>query len=217
MRAGLLRVAGQLLRPSETQHDPLLVHHDAYVPPCLLGSFAHVAHPIIEPARGDVLASHVSRPGQPGQRALRRHPGRQPVRLSRLVVVDLAESQALEPPRGSRADVSGRVPAVHDDRPIGIEPVPGLLVDSADRDADGARKVLLLILLARQHLDQLRTLGQPPLHPVPADPLGHGSDSAPHAIALEVSRRKSSRTWPGWAAMSATRYALATLPSGSMR
>jgi hypothetical protein len=47
------------------------------------------------------------------------------------VVGDLGEPKALEPARGSGAEVSGRVPAVHNDWPARVERRPGLGLDPA--------------------------------------------------------------------------------------
>ena len=80
-------------------------------------------------------------------------PAREPVLLARDVVVHLAEAKRLEPARGSWAEVSYRVPAVHDHGLVAVQPRDRVRVQLLQREADRSREVLLLVLLAREHLD----------------------------------------------------------------
>src|SRR6266511_3674075 len=188
---GLVVSRFELLVPQQSQHDPLLVHHDARVPIDRPNPLADVADPLVERAGRNVLAGHV--PGARALRipALRREPGGDPVQLTGVVVVDLGEPEALEPPRGSWAQVSGRVPAIDDDRPGWIQAGPRICLDLGQGKVDRAREVLVLVLLSRQDLDQLSALGQEPLDLVPIDALRH------QAILPAKSIRKSSSTWAG--------------------
>ena len=77
-----------------------------------------------------------------------------PVELAFHIVIDLV-SLALEPPRGPRAEVSGRVPAVDDDRLARVELPSRLRLDLPQRQVDRAGKMVFLELLRSQHLDQL--------------------------------------------------------------
>src|SRR6266508_4637477 len=85
--------------------------------------------PLVQRAGRDVLAGDVARAWALSIPTLRRKPGRDAVQLPGLVVVDLSEPDALEPPRGPRAEVSGGVPAVDDDRPGRIQAGPRFRFD----------------------------------------------------------------------------------------
>src|SRR6266511_5285526 len=102
---GLVVPRFELLMAEQSQDDALLVHHNTHVPVGRPDPLADVADPLVQRAGRDVLAGDVA-----GARALRiptlrRKPGRDPVQLPGLVVVDLSEPEALEPPRGPRAQV----------------------------------------------------------------------------------------------------------------
>jgi hypothetical protein len=77
--------------------------------------------------------------------AFRGQSGRQPVELAGFVVVYSGEPEVLEPPRGSGAQVSGGVPAVHDDRAVGIEEAASFTLQHAKGQADRSREVILLV------------------------------------------------------------------------
>ena len=81
-----------------------------------------------------------------------REPCRQPVELPADVVVHLREPEAFEPPRGSWAQVSGRIPAVDEYGPERIELFLGLGLEVSERETDGSRKMVGLELLPGQHL-----------------------------------------------------------------
>jgi hypothetical protein len=119
----------ELLLAKQAEHDPLDVHDHAGVPSSGADAFADPLDPFLEPARRHVGARYVSRPRTLGIRALRGQAGGQPVELAVHVVADLGEAERFEPPRGSWAHVSGRVPAVDNDRPARIEPPAGLGLD----------------------------------------------------------------------------------------
>jgi hypothetical protein len=66
----------------------------------------------------------------------------------------LDKVQAFEPPRGSGAQVSLVVSAVHNDGLILSQPGRTLLIQLSQRDADGSGQMKLLVPLGRQDLDQ---------------------------------------------------------------
>jgi hypothetical protein len=79
---------------------------------------------------------------------------REPVDLARGIVEDLVEAEAVEPPRGSRADVSGVVEAVHDDRTRAIQNLARLLFEVTQREVDRPGKVGVAVLVRRQDVDE---------------------------------------------------------------
>ena len=93
----------------------------------------------------------------------------QPVPDARLVVIDFAEPQRLEPARGPWTEVSSRVRAVHDDRPMGIEALARLGFDPSQREVDRSRQMVLAVLPRRQHVDNLRALGHEATNLFPID------------------------------------------------
>ena len=111
----------ELFRPEETEDDVLLVDDDARVPSRVADTLCDVAEALVDAACGYVLAGHVPGSRALGIPALRREIGRKPIQFARDVVVDLLETQTLEPPRGSWAEVSGAVPAIDDHRTSGVE------------------------------------------------------------------------------------------------
>lgn len=118
-----------------------------------------------------------------GVPALGRQAGGQPVELTGHVVVDLGEPKALEPPRGSWAEVSGRVPAVHDDGPAWVERPSGLGLELAEGQVDRTREVVFLELFRGQDVDHLGALLHKILNLLPAD-LPHAGHLAASAQAL---------------------------------
>src|SRR6266851_66132 len=72
-----------------------------------------------------------------------------PVELARHVVVHLAESQALEPPRGPRGHVSSCVPAVDDHRSRAVQDANSLGFKAPEWKAYRTGKVVLLVLVRR--------------------------------------------------------------------
>jgi hypothetical protein len=93
----------------------------------------------------NVPAGEAAGPRPAAPRALRRKAVGQPIGFASDVVIDVPESEAFEPPRGPRAEVSLVVPAVDDDGPASVELGSGLSLQLLERDADRARQVLLLV------------------------------------------------------------------------
>jgi hypothetical protein len=123
----------ELRLTEQAEDDSFVVHDDARVPPCCSDAFADLTHRLVESTRRDVTASHGPSSRTLGVRALGGKARREPVQLSVHVIMDYREAERFEPPRGSWAEVSGRIPAVDDDRPVGIEPPLRLGFDLAER------------------------------------------------------------------------------------
>ena len=117
----LLVSLAELLGPEEPQDDALVVDDYTRIPSCRRRPFTSRANRLLQSARRDIPASHVSSASTRGVRPFCWEPCRQPVELSADVVVHLLEPEAFEPPRGSWAQVSGRVPAVDEYGPERIE------------------------------------------------------------------------------------------------
>src|SRR5262249_27387847 len=101
-----------------------------------------------------------------------------PVRLAGDVVVYASEVHRFEPPRGSWAHVSLVVVAVDDDRPLPVERRGRGAGERLQRHVDRARKVLVLELVRREHLEELGTLvAHEPLELVTIDRYWHAYPS----------------------------------------
>jgi len=148
----------QTVQAEATEDDPLLVDDDARVRAGRPNPLLHVREPVGERADGHVSMCDV--PGQPVRnvRPFVRQPVGAPVLLAGDVVVHAVEPHRVEPPRGSRAEVSLVVVAVDDHRPLAVELARRALVELFERDADRADDVFLLEFLRRQHFDQVRVL-----------------------------------------------------------
>jgi hypothetical protein len=59
--------------------------------------------------------------GDPGRLAFPGEAAGEPVRLTGSVVIDLLKTERLEPPRGPGADVSLKIGAVDNHRPVSVE------------------------------------------------------------------------------------------------
>jgi hypothetical protein len=112
----LLELAGS----KQPEDDPFGVHDDARIPSGRLDALAHLVHRLVQPTRRHVTARHAAGARALGLSAFGGKPRREPVELSVDVVVDVGETETLEPPRGPRTEVSGRVPAVHDHGSTGV-------------------------------------------------------------------------------------------------
>src|SRR5215211_8369266 len=139
----------------QPEHDPLLVYDLAPIPTRLLHPLPHRANLLCRSAGRHVSPGCLPDSGHGSQPAFPGEPTREPVRLAGHVVVDPLEAQTFEPPRGPRTHVSLVVVAVDDNRPISLKPSGRLLVQLLERAADGSGKVLVLVLLAQQHIYEL--------------------------------------------------------------
>src|SRR5262249_17510259 len=173
-----LVVPSELRGSEETQHDALVVHDPTSIPSCRRRPCANRAHRLLRSARGDISASHVSRSRTRGVRPFGREPCGQPVELSGHVVVHVLEPEALEPPRGSWAQVSGRVPTVDDYGPARIELLPGFGFEASERETDRSRKMVSLELSPGQHLHHLRPFPHETADLIAIDCLWHRSSQA---------------------------------------
>src|SRR5215218_3702396 len=122
----------ELLRPQQAKDDPLVVHDHAGIPAGGPDSLPNLADRLVKQTRRGISPGDLTGPRPAGVPTLGRQASGQPVQLTGHVVVDLGEPKALEPPRGSWTEVSGRVPAVHDDGPARVERPPGLGLDLAE-------------------------------------------------------------------------------------
>jgi len=84
-----------------------------------------------------------------------REPIRAPVGFTGAVVVDAREADTLEPPRGSWADVSLVVVAVRDHRKALVELAGRRAVEQLEWDVDRAGQMFVVVLVRRQHFDEL--------------------------------------------------------------
>jgi hypothetical protein len=173
----------ELLGPQQAKDDPLVVHDHARVPSGRPHPLVDLADRFVEPTGRHVPAGHITGSWPVGVPALGRQAGGQPVEFSVRVVVDLGEPKALEPPRGSWAEVSGRVPAVHDDGPAWVERPSGLGLELAEGQVDRAREVVFLELFRGQDVDHLGALLHEILNLLPAD-LPHAGHLAASVQAL---------------------------------
>src|SRR5262245_53555588 len=106
------------------------------------------------------------------------------------------EAERFEPPRGSWAHVSGRVPAVDDDGLARIEQTEGLGLDRGEGDVDGPREMVLLELVPGQDLDDLRAGVHERLHGTPImDRVGHGGSFGRWATACSPDSYPRARSW----------------------
>src|SRR5207245_7571700 len=141
----------------------------------------YVPAPLGAAARAAVRLAEVARSRAVGTLAFGWQSGRLPVELPCLVLVDPLEPHALEPPRGSRTQISGAVPAVDDDRSASVELRACLGLDLSKWHVDGAGDVLLSVFLGRKDIHELCALRQQPLDLRPVDRLRH-ADLRPSAL-----------------------------------
>jgi len=146
----------KLLSPKQTQDDALTVNDHARVPSRRSHALQYLADRLVEATRRDIPPRHVAGARTRRGLALGRKAGGEPVELAGGVVVDLRESEALEPPRGPWTEISGRVPAVDDDGRVLVEFACRLRLDLAQGQVDRAREVVLFEFLAGQDLHDLR-------------------------------------------------------------
>ena len=136
----------------------MIVHDDAGVPARLADATANFGQVVREETGRDVSPREITSRRLLGEPSLAGQAERAPVALAVRVLVDLLEPHRVEPPRGSWAQVSLIVVAVDDDRPTAVELQSRLAVQLLERDIDSAGDVLLFVLLARKHFDELRAL-----------------------------------------------------------
>jgi hypothetical protein len=146
----------------------------------------------------DIAALGVAGAQDPGLLALGLQAVGEPVGLAGDVVVDLGEAELFEPARGSGAHVSQRVMAVHDHRPVGVEPGGAGGVELLEGDVDRAGQVLVGVLGCRQHLHQLRATLTQLLELLQIDPGRHVATEAlwfnpVAAVAFDRARHRQLR------------------------
>jgi hypothetical protein len=97
----------QFLGAKQSQDDSRLIDDDTRVPSRGGDALAYVRDAFVDHTRGCIPLSDVARPRQCRITAFGGKSCGHPVELAVDVVIDEGESKALEPPRGSRAQVSG--------------------------------------------------------------------------------------------------------------
>ncbi len=137
-RDSLVGVAGDRLAPEAAEDDAL----------------PDIGQLIVERARWHVSARDLGREWSRHLRTLMRKAVRTPGLLAGDEVVDLREPHALEPPRGSRAEVSLKVVAVDDHRTPVIELGRGSSIELLEGDVDRSLEMLLFVFVGRQNLDE---------------------------------------------------------------
>ena len=168
-----IRIPLELSSPQQPQYHPLPAHDHAGIPSGGNSPVSDLAEPLAGRAHRHIPPHHIGKARVLRVRTLGRQACSHPVLLSRPVVVHLGEPEGLEPARGSRAEVSTRVRAVHDDRPAGIERPGGLGLDPAQREVDRSGQVVFAVFPGRQHVDDLGTPLHQAANSLAIDVLGH--------------------------------------------
>jgi hypothetical protein len=100
---GFIDSLGQLLGSKHSQDDSRIIDHDARVPSCGGDTLANLPDAFADPTRGCIPLSDITSPRHCRIPAFGGKSCRHPVELAVDVVIDMRESETLEPPRGSRA------------------------------------------------------------------------------------------------------------------
>jgi hypothetical protein len=142
----------QHVRVRYAEDDAVVVHDDAHVPGAepTLETVGRLVGSGRRRVGVDTVADRVAARCTPHARQARR----EPIHLAGGVVVDLPEAEALEPARGSGAQVSQGVGAVDDHRAVASEPI-GLGREIGERDVDRARDVLPFVGTRLEDVDEL--------------------------------------------------------------
>jgi hypothetical protein len=157
-----LRLVRNIFRPHHTEHDPTTDDDGERAP---IQRPLNVLRGGVDGAREHVTVGDRPDPELVRPPAFGRLSGGDPVGLTRGVVEDLLAPELLEPARGSCAQVSKLIPAVHDDGPGRVERLPSPATEVSQRDADGSGQVFLLERISREHLHQLgAVVGESPPH-----------------------------------------------------
>src|SRR5262249_50377979 len=159
----------------EPEHHTVIMEHHADVPASVAGPLRDVAHPLIQAAGRHVDVRDVPCPRLAREPAFAGQAGGEPVDLARCIAKDALEAERLEPHRGPRAQISVAVVAV-DDGPAITAQAMRLGSEPAERNANGSRDVLVLVVMSREHLDELGPLFHEPLHVVATDLEGRHRD-----------------------------------------
>lgn len=91
----------EFLGAKQAEDDPFLIDHNTGLPAFVRDPFSDVPHAFFRCACRYVATSYVAGTGDGRVRALGRKISGEPIELAIGVVVDLRETKALEPPRGS--------------------------------------------------------------------------------------------------------------------
>jgi hypothetical protein len=130
------RAVGDIIGSHDTEHDTTIHDNGERTP---VESPLNLLRRRVDRAREDVTVGDRPDPRLVRPPALGRLTGGDPIDLASGVVEDLLEPELLEPARGSCAQVSKLIPAVHDDRPGRVERLPGSATEVAQRDAHRPR------------------------------------------------------------------------------
>jgi hypothetical protein len=152
-------VGVERLLTKSAQDDTLLIHDDIHLPALI----EQIAKPVCGPAHGDITPSDIGGAGNACHSSLARQSIGEPVDFSSHIIEYVAETKALKPPRGPRAQVSEIVKAVDDDRLVVLEPSCRLPIQLLEGDTDCPSQVLTLVFRHRQHIHQLRSGFEKPL------------------------------------------------------
>jgi len=155
------------------EDDSPRVDDEAGIPAGVADARADFTEPVAEVGEGNVGARMCADAGGAIAETSDRESERAPVGLAGDIVVDVSETETFEPRRGSWRQVSLVVVAVDDHRPIALQPPGTLGVEALERDVDRARKVLVFVLVLRQHFDELGAVVEQPLQFVAVDRRRH--------------------------------------------
>jgi hypothetical protein len=149
------------------------VDDEAGIPAGVADARADFAEPVAKAAERDVGAHTCAHAGSAVTETFDRESERAPVGLAGDIVVDVFETEAFEPRRGSWRQVSLVVVAVDDHRPIARQPAGALGFEALEWDVDRPREVLVVVLGLRQHFDELGAVVEQPLQFIAVDWPGH--------------------------------------------
>jgi hypothetical protein len=161
---GRLRGSVKRLAAKITQEDAGVVQYYTALLARGLYSVLYVSQAIGEATGWHVPPHAVFGPQDVGLLSFCRQATCQPVDFAGDIVEDLGETKAFEPPRSSWAQISLRIVAVDDHRPLALKPSDGLFVEPRQWDVPRSRQMFTLICLRWQHLDELRSRFEEFLH-----------------------------------------------------
>jgi hypothetical protein len=139
----------------QAENNSFLINNDASFGVCLASSFLHCAECLCWRARRNLAIGGLTNRFDLGELAFDRQAESKPVLFSGDVIKNRFETKTLEPPRGSRAQVSLQIITVNDDWPAFVEFRRCFPIEVPERDVDGSGEVRFFVLFGSKDFDEL--------------------------------------------------------------
>jgi hypothetical protein len=140
---------------NQPEHNAFFIDDNASFSACLPNPLLDLAKPLGNKTGRNLAIGGLTDRLKPLKLAFDRQTEGEPILFSGDIIENRLKSKALEPPRGSRAQVSLEIVAVHDDWPALVEFRRCFSTELPERDVDRGGKMRLFVLIRSEDFHEL--------------------------------------------------------------